>query len=259
MHLFKSILTKFVCSSGKLMDQTRNRVPMVYLSKTRITATLIYSVVFLQLANIPAVWIRYGSDQSVLARLYMSLFSVSSEGKIPTWYSACTLLFCALLLFTITLIKRHNQGQYISYWLILGVVFLLMSLDEATQIHEMANRPLHKAYNTSGIFLFAWVIPGIIFVISFTLCYLRFLFSLPQKTRVLFLIAGSIYVSGVLGMELVGSHYVSHHGRDLTYGIIASIEEVFEMSGIVIFVYGLLDYLEKYNQPLKISFGPAKF
>jgi len=40
----------------------------------------------------------------------------------------------------------------------------------------------------------------------FGLVYLRFLVDLPPKTRHLFLIAGLVYISGVLGMEMVGAN-----------------------------------------------------
>ncbi len=46
------------------------------------------------------------------------------------------------------------------------------------------------------------------------------------------------------------------HGFDLIYGIIASVEEIFEMAGIVIFIYALLDYLQTHYKDLAISFRP---
>ena len=51
----------------------------------------------------------------------------------------------------------------------------------------------------------------------------------------------------------MGSAYVSMHGYDLTYGIIASVEEILEMSGIALFIIALLHYLEE--NMTTISFG----
>lgn len=186
---------------------------------------------------------------------YVSLFSVRSEGKIPTWYSACTLLFSSLLLVTIAFAKRVKRDRYFLHWIGLAIIFLWMSLDEATEIHEMTSDPLQSALNTKGLLYFAWVIPAIAFLMIFAVVYHRFVIDLPPKTRHLFLVAGVIYISGVLGMEMVGANYWSLYGENLTYGIMATVEEILEMSGILVFIYALLDYLETYVQDMLITFS----
>ncbi len=70
----------------------------------------------------------------------------------------------------------------------------------------------------------------------------------------LFLIAGATYLGGVLGMELVGSSYIFNYGPSLSYGIVATIEEVLEMLGIIVFIYALLDYLETHVESMLIRF-----
>ncbi len=216
---------------------------------------LVVIVVFLHLTNIPAVWFEYVSDDFWLRDTYVSLFGVRNEGKIPTWYSACTLLFSSILLATIASAKRVSHDRYLLHWIGLAIIFLFMSLDEATEIHEMMGHPLRSALNTKGFLYFAWVIPAIAFLMIFGLVYLRFLIDLPPKTRHLFLIAGIVYISGVLGMEMVGANLWYRYGSNLTYGIMATVEEILEMSGILIFIYALLDYLETYVKDMQITFA----
>jgi len=225
------------------------------VSKQTITLLLVVIVVFLHLANIPAVWFEYVSDDSVLREAYVSLFGVRNEGKIPTWYSSCTLLFSSILLATIAFAKRLRQDRYLLHWIGLAIIFLCMSLDEAAGIHEIMGRFLHSILNTKGFFYFAWVIPAIAFLMIFGIVYLRFLIDLPPKTRQLFLFGGIVYISGVLGMEMVGAKYWSSYGGNLTYGIIATVEEILEMSGILIFIYALLDYLETHVRNMQITFA----
>jgi len=225
------------------------------LSKQSITLMLLVIVVFLHLANIPAVWFQYISGDSWMHDTYVSLFSVRNEGKIPTWYSACTLLFSSILLVTIAFAKRVNRDRYFLHWIGLAIIFLFMSLDEATEIHEMTGHPFQSALNTKGFLYFAWVIPAIAFLMIFGLVYLRFLIDLPPKTRNLFLIAGIVYISGVLGMEMVGANHWYRYGENLTYGIMATVEEILEMSGILVFIYALLDNLETYVQDMQITFA----
>jgi len=122
------------------------------------------------------------------------------------------------------------------------------------QVHEVFGPPLGIALGAKGL-LRGWAVPGMIGIALMGLAYLRFLIDLPRRSRVLFIIAGAAYVFGALGMELVGNWYTIDRPRDLTYGIIATIEEIFEMGGIVVFVYALLDHLERtVSQGVHVSF-----
>lgn len=97
----------------------------------------------------------------------------------------------------------HEEGvdsRYNDYWKFLSLIFLYLSLDEACSIHEISMSPLKAALNASGFLSFAWVIPASIFLAIFLLVFLRFIKALPQKTRSLFIKAGTLYVSGALGM-----------------------------------------------------------
>ena len=152
-------------------------------------------------------------------------------------------------------ITKHKQGdRYAFQWKCLSLIFLYLSVNEAAGIHELAIDPLRQALNLGGIFYFAWVIPGAILVSIFVLAYLKFLMSLPAKTRNLFIVAGVIYVGGALGIELVGGAYAYAQGiTDLAYSIIVTIEEALEMIGILVFIYALLDYIETYIKSLLIQ------
>ena len=89
------------------------------------------------------------------------------------------------------------------------------------------------------------------------LAYLKFLLHLPRKTRDCFLLAGSIYVGGALGMEMVSGYYADAVGqRNLMYGLRTSVEKIIEMVGVSVFIYALQSYigshLENIDWRLKI-------
>lgn len=45
-------------------------------------------------------------------------------------------------------------------------------------------------------------------------------------------------------MELIGGYYWKLNGwRDLTYILLATVEESLEMAGVIIFIWGLLEYI----------------
>ncbi|MBD2102714.1 hypothetical protein [Leptolyngbya sp. FACHB-261] len=216
---------------------------MISVSPRKITQFLVYVVAGLTFANIAAQFCKYFLGRPYLFGL-VPLFDTDIEASIPTWYSSVALLFCALLLALITLIRKQINDRFVLHWGILSFIFLYLSCDEALSIHEKAIRPLRSALNTSGLLYQAWVIPGIAFVLLVLLVYLKFLAALPPKTLRLFLISGAIYLAGALGMELVGGYYSELHGEEnIAYAMITTLEECLEMLGIVAFIYTLLSYI----------------
>jgi len=215
----------------------------IEISKNGVTRTLVATIVVLHLLNIPAVIFRYAWPWEG-ARHYIAFFSVAGEGKLPTFYSGVALLAAAALL---GLIAAHAQsrGGFRLHWAGLGGIFALMAMDEMVAIHELSSGVLRSYFGiTGGPLYHAWVIPALVFLVFLALAYFRFLAALPARSRALFVTAGAIYVAGALGMEMAGSAYSAAHGQDLAYGVLSTIEEVLEMSGIVVFLYGLMDHLE---------------
>ncbi|MBD2306296.1 hypothetical protein H6G17_12315 [Chroococcidiopsis sp. FACHB-1243] len=176
------------------------------------------------------------------------LFFVDHESNIPTMYSVLTLILCSMILGFIANAKKAIRGAYINYWMTLSVIFLFLAIDEFASLHEKLIEPIHSKLNTSGFFYFAWVIPGAAFTFVCLLIFTRFLSHLPTQTRRLFLLAGSLYVSGTLGMEMIGGYYSSliNDRNNIIYAVIVTIEESLEMLGIAVFIYSLLHYISYY-------------
>ena len=225
------------------------------LSKRRITRFFTAAVVLIHLLNIPAVLFKYKYqiDHPLINR-FITFFQVSSEGTLPTCYSMITLAICSILLALIALAAIHMRCPFRVHWGILSIIFVIMALDEGLEFHDELETLLPSALETTGPFFFSWVIPASVLVALIGLFYSRFLLSLPSRSRHLFILAAAVYIGGALGMEMVGANNYYQYGAALTYGIIATIEEVFEMSGIVIFIYALLDHLERAVGRMNVSF-----
>ena len=219
----------------------------LHMSKTGVLRKHIAFVVSLHAANAIALWATYRSDDFPGRETFIAFFSlVIAEGKVPTWFSGATLLACGLLLALISAAKYRDRDAYRLYWLMLSATFFYISFDEMTTVHEGVGPALGEVLGVNSVALGGWVVPGLIALSAFGLTFVRFVLHLPSRSRVLFVIAGSTYVLGALGLEIVGRVYLATSPDDLTYGIIATVEEVLEMGGIVIFVYALLDYLENH-------------
>lgn len=187
------------------------------------------------------------------------LFDLDREQTIPNLYSSVALLFCSVLLTIIAFAKKSGSKAAFLQWLGLSGIFLFLSIDESVSIHEQFIQPLRTALHTSGFLYFPWLIPYSIFVIVVFLVYLKFLISLPTKTRLLFLIAASIYLTGAMGLELLGGYQADTYGqKNITYIVLISIEEILEMTGIVVFIYAITSYISSMLPNLRLRVSSEK-
>jgi hypothetical protein len=172
------------------------------------------------------------------------LFDLGGEANIATWYKALILLTCSVLLRVIYSDRKRQRNHFAGYWRDLGVVFLLLSIDEVATIHEGLGNRLSDVLETTGFFFFAWVIVGLAFVIPFSIIYLRFLWSLPLRPKYMFMLSGGVYVFSVLGLKMVEGWYLSTYGTmDMVYVSITAIKQFLEMASITTFIYALLTYI----------------
>jgi hypothetical protein len=185
----------------------------------------------------------------------VGLFNLDAEENIPTFFSTFLLLFAALLLAVITVLKRNQMTSHVSHWAILSFGFLLMAADEMVSFHEKLGKPTSKLLGDAGLGLFSWAIPGIALVVVLAPFFVRFLLHLPAKTRLTFLMAAILYLGGSIGFELIGGAYAKLHGlQNFTYSMIATVEESLEMAGLIIFIWALLVYFADNYKEVRFRF-----
>ncbi len=185
--------------------------------------------------------------------LILDEFSVNAEQTIPTWFQVLLLFVISVLLALIARAKWSARDRFAAYWTALAVIFLYLSMDEAAAIHEIFADPLQNAFHSSGVLAFGWQILAAPLVIIFGLVFLRFLFHLPPRTRNLFILAGVLYVGGALVIDGISASVLpSDSELTLEYLAIGTIEELFEMAGMVVFIYTLLAYMTEMGYGLLI-------
>ncbi|MCC0176336.1 hypothetical protein I4641_05015 [Waterburya agarophytonicola K14] len=217
----------------------------ISLSPRKIIRYLTIGVIFFTLVSVGIQICKYSYGYRAD---WMQLFNVDRELNFPTWYSALTIAFCAILLRIIAAGKKQQGDRYTKDWQLLSLIFWFMAIDEVLSIHEILIIPeISNALNLPWFLHSMWVIPGTIFVIWFIRRYSKFTSNLPYISRKHFFLAASCYIGGALLMEMVGSYIAEAQGQqNLVYALTATVEEAMEMSGIVIFVYGLLCYLRQW-------------
>ncbi len=166
----------------------------------------------------------------------------------------------SLLLVIIAILQSRQKNPDVTKWTVLALGFLYMAYDEGFQVHEdlvAVIRPLLWEGNL-GIFYYAWVIPGMAVVFISALFFSKFLLRLPPITRITFLVAAACYLTGCIGFELVGGYYDELHGgfNSLPYNLISTMEEGLEMTGLIIFIYALLEYLAASTKDITFRVQP---
>ena len=152
--------------------------------------------------------------------LIMQLFDLDEENNLPTWFSGFLLLNNALLLFS------YSQTSGISHrlqWKLLALGFLVLSIDEVAGLHES----FHSAIDMN------WAIPAGLLVTLVGLTFIPFLLSLNRRLALMYLLSGSMYVFGAIGIELMSEDMDS---ESLAYGFATAVEESFEMIGALLFL-----------------------
>lgn len=172
--------------------------------------------------------------------------NMECEQNIPTMFSAALLWFSALLVGGIAWGYKRDGWYKALPWFGLAVAFLFMGLDESIELHEQLTEPLRDILGARGLFFYAWVIPYILFTLLFAIVYVRFVLELPGDTRKFVLIAAILYISGCIGVEMIGGAWMESYGRFSLYYPLAMVEELLEMSGSTVFIYAFLNHIDKH-------------
>ncbi len=180
-------------------------------------------------------------------------FDLGIEHNIPTMYSALAILMASCQLALLARANRDKPDGKRGYWIALSAIFLFLALDEATAIHESIGGYFENFIEPTGYIYFMWVVPYGVAVVVTGLAFLKFVLSLPKLTRNRFIVAGTIFITGAVLIEMPGAAEAELNGTDtIKYCLLYTFEELFEMLGIVLFNYALLSHLTVYHGPVEI-------
>jgi hypothetical protein len=204
--------------------------------------------------------VQYLTDGNKLYGI-VSLFWLDSEYNIPAFFSTVLILIASLLLGAIAYLKSQTKDSFSWAWSYICCLFGVMAADEAIGFHEQLVRPMriilqgHKL----GLFYYAWVIPAIIFLCFLALFFRKFLVRLPAQTKKHFLLAAFVFIAGAVGCEMIAGWYDELQGiNTLLNKILVTIEESLEMTGMIIFIYGLLEYIQNVYPVIELQSSQLK-
>jgi len=228
-----------------------NKVKQLTFNPERVFRLLFFIVIFLALAGYLAEYLQnfYSYEKYKLVKQYVRLFNLG-EGTIQTWFSSTLFFCCAFLLMVIAYVKRKISESFILHWSFLSLFFVVLSIDEFCEIHERFN--LFHISIGSGVFKFTWVLFAIPLVLILFFIYLNFIKHLPREIRKLVVIAGVLFISGSLVLEIIGGVHFAIYDNIRTFLIFGTLEEFLELLGTAVFLYGLIRYMNSHMKELKI-------
>ena len=190
------------------------------------------------LAYIYADLTEHGSMLGLLRRV-----DVGTEQSLPTYWSSFNLLLSAVLLYAVFVHERARELAGAGYWRALAVLFVLLSMDEIVGLHDNSGKILARlqARGTIPELMTShhWIPLGIVVVVAVGVWLAPFVRALPNDTRWRFVVAGGVFLGGVLGWESVGAVMLatgfSESRGDILYNLRRFMEEGCEMYGIALF------------------------
>lgn len=199
-------------------------------------------VVFAVLGTL-AVYVRARSD--VIGafpgdQILQQQFILDQENNIPTWFSSGLLALSAAMAALLAIADRNRTDNRRRYWWALAGLLLVLSMDETASLHETFSSSLQQGLGVGGVLHFGWLVAAIPLVLAAGLFFLRFVLRLPPRVRTLIVVAGLFYLLGAVGAEMIGGVVWENVGPEsAAYGALTTVEELLEMVGLVILIYGL--------------------
>jgi len=188
---------------------------------------------------------------------FVPIFNLDREMNIPTWYSGFLFLLSAALLWMIGTQLKAGLDPSAGRWRALGIVFLILSIDEISALHEMTVGPLRSLFHTGGYLHFSWVILGLVVIAGIGILYIKPFLSLPKRLRFLSVVSAALFVSGSIGMEMIAGHWVEAGGAsNFRYALMANAEEALELSGLILFIHVLLVFARELSKDRGNSLEP---
>lgn len=235
-----------------------------------LTAALAVAVnvasVTLRLIALPLVQARDAAGAPALDEpfagftLLLGQVDADGEANLAAWFSSLLLLLVALTSAGIWLTARREGTPWRWHWLGLGLLFGYVSLDEVAQIHELAIPLMAQVVEARGVLTFAWVVLAAPLVLVLAVLFLPFLVKVGHRTGLLLAVAGTVFVSGALGLELLGGWVFDTVGPvSASYVWVTTVEELLENLGATLALYAVTRHaaLTRRPAPRPGADGPA--
>ena len=218
----------------------------VRVNPERLLWILIACIAFLGTMHLVTRYIVFQEVEGETLHALLALFNMNHEISIPTWFSQVLLLTAAGVALVNGAVRRAQGKRYAIHWTIIAAILLFMSLDEGSQVHEIATKPLQNALNAHGSLLhYTWILAASALIVVVVAIFVRFWWRLPAQTRVLTFAAAAVFITGAIGFEVLGGYVARSVSTGMKLVGVNMLEETFEMLGATLAIYAFLVFLRR--------------
>lgn len=196
-----------------------------------------FSVLLVIVSFYAFLTLRGGTWNDLFSWLY-----IGSELSLPAFWNAALLALVGVSAFLAALFagtRRLQQG-----WLVVAIVAVALSIDEATRLHERTAWLVSK----NPLPTFAWVIVGIPLAAGLVLLLWWATRPVPGPLRRGLGLSLGLYILGALGFEAL-SGYWWRQERPVISTLFESVEELLEMGACILAIHLIMRTL----LPLRLS------
>src|SRR5690349_21936582 len=173
-------------------------------------------------------------------------FDLNAEANFASWFEALPLLLASLATLGLTVHYRAQRDRLAGRWGALSALFLLMSIDELAQLHDLFTGPLRRRLDLDfGIFYFTWLLPAVAFLGFCAWYFVPLIRSLPRAVQGRLVAATLVYFGGAVLVEMVSGFVAEGGRRSAPYLAVITVEEACEIGGILLGLGVLLRLLHQ--------------
>lgn len=192
----------------------RYRAPRTFVVLVAVSAVIV-------LAGLLTPW--WAPPHEVLAYV-----DVSNEVSLPTWWNTSLLVVAGVLMFVVAAGSPEPRER--AAWRLIGGIVLLMSLDEASMLHErLALVGLHW-WPEAGL-NYMWLALGVPLAVTVALVVVLVGRFLPGRTQWAVLGAFGLYFAGAVGAEVAQELALRADWHWFVRHFLTHLEEGLEMTG----------------------------
>ena len=222
----------------------------------RVVAALVVATVVVLLLGVGSQWLRYVAGHDHLRGLVPRL-DLNAERSLPAAFSALLLGFTGAVAGVVALLERARRSRWWRHWAGLAALLALMSIEEVADFHTIELIPREQAIQVSSLLHMTWVLFGAAFVLLFAATYFRFWWRMAPGTRWRFFVAGAVYVSGALIMEMIGGSFYIANGNGFALSLVLAVEEGLELAGVLLLLAALFHHLQLEFGTIALSLAGA--
>ncbi|MFW6188420.1 MAG: hypothetical protein ACOC84_10550 [Actinomycetota bacterium] len=186
--------------------------------------------IFLALVAVSAVIVLAGLSMPWWAPTHeVAIYlDVANEVSLPTWWNTALLVVAGVLMLAVAGATSLPRGRVA--WRLLGSLVVLMSLDEASMLHErLALVGLHW-WPEAGL-NYMWLLLGVPLAVAVAVSVALASRGLPARARWAVLGAFGLYFAGALGAELAQEFVLRTEAHWFVRPFLSHLEEGLEMTG----------------------------